>query len=886
MKRLLPLIASVVLFPTPLLIAPSLVVAETAIIALEIEPELRENMRSISVKITSSSQGGSGVIIGKQNDQYLIITNNHVVRGAENFTIETADGANHQAALVSNPITSDDDIALLTFNSNNSYKVAQLNGAATGKEEQDIFAVGYSSETGQFIVEPGIINKIPQQPLKEGYQIGYTSNVVSGMSGGAIFNAFGDLIGINGISSFPILNTAYEYQDGTKPTPEEIEQLRQLSWGLSLHRLLTQVKQQIITAYDLPLPDIDNIGTTQLTGWVADLANQVKPIIVRIDSTSGGNGSGVIVAKEGNSYAVLTADHVICEKDEETKDCIGHDYKIFTHDGKEYSLDSIQRQEGVDLAVVRFTSNENYQVAQLANYPVKNDDVIFVAGYPQLSNNSSSQWKFSPGFGLEKEWGLLNVDHNVDQNSQSTEGSSSQSSKGSLSGGYEMVYTSITYGGMSGGAVLDRDGRVIGIHGAAEGETTFNSQGSSSDKIHLGYSLGIPINSFIGLVDKFKINSRFLVQESFPRKLNQQETEVFTTAILGTDIPQENATAKRWLERGNQLWRLKRYEEAVQAFDRVIDLEPEFFIHLAYYGKGLAFRDGAEYTYEAALESFELATRSKPNFAPAFSEKSLVLRYLERLDEALVAIDKAISLEKGNANQYYQKATILGELKRYSEAEAAYQKAIGISSRAAFYNSRGLLYDEQGKLELAEADFNKAIELNPQDNKAYNNRGILYSSQGKLELAEANYNKAIKLYPQDAIVHYNRGLLYDNQGKVELALADYTKAIEFNPQYAPAYDNRGIVYANQGKLELAEADFNKAIELYPQYATNAYYNRGLLYDNQGKVELALADYTKAIEFNPQYVKAYVNRGILYDNQGKVELALADYTKAIEFNPQY
>ncbi|MFM6473126.1 MAG: tetratricopeptide repeat protein, partial [Dolichospermum sp.] len=40
-------------------------------------------------------------------------------------------------------------------------------------------------------------------------------------------------------------------------------------------------------------------------------------------------------------------------------------------------------------------------------------------------------------------------------------------------------------------------------------------------------------------------------------------------------------TASQWLERGNQLWRLLRYPEAIKAFDEAIKQKPEF-IHLAY----------------------------------------------------------------------------------------------------------------------------------------------------------------------------------------------------------------------------------------------------------------------------------------------------------------
>jgi tetratricopeptide (TPR) repeat protein len=102
-----------------------------------------------------------------------------------------------------------------------------------------------------------------------------------------------------------------------------------------------------------------------------------------------------------------------------------------------------------------------------------------------------------------------------------------------------------------------------------------------------------------------------------------------------------------YLERGNQLWRLSRYSEAVEAFDRAIAIEPEF-IHLAYYGKGLAL--GYEGKYEAALAILSLATEAEPNFAPAFLYKSSVLQKLNRLEEALVAIEQAISLQNNNAN--------------------------------------------------------------------------------------------------------------------------------------------------------------------------------------------------------------------------------------------
>ncbi|MCP4415939.1 MAG: tetratricopeptide repeat protein, partial [Chloroflexi bacterium] len=63
----------------------------------------------------------------------------------------------------------------------------------------------------------------------------------------------------------------------------------------------------------------------------------------------------------------------------------------------------------------------------------------------------------------------------------------------------------------------------------------------------------------------------------------------------------------------------------------------------------------------------------------------------------------------------------------------------------------------------------------------YNNRGITYHDQGKFDLALADYSQAINLNPEDASAFYNRGITYHDQGKFDLALDDYSQAINLNP---------------------------------------------------------------------------------------------------------
>lgn len=246
MKYLLA-IASLVVWS---ILLPELVLANTA---TESIVPLRRYGRAITVKIISNNSTGSGVIIGKQEDRYLVLTNNHVVEDMQNLAVETIDNKTYTARIIDRAIDSNDDLALLVFKSPQDYAIASLNIATKPVAKQNILSIGYSSQTANILIEQGYIDRVLPQTLKEGYQIGYTSQVVRGMSGGAILNVFGDLVGINGKSSYPISNTGYSYGDGTMPMASEIEQMRKLSWGIPLCSLLFQLDPKIITVYQLPV---------------------------------------------------------------------------------------------------------------------------------------------------------------------------------------------------------------------------------------------------------------------------------------------------------------------------------------------------------------------------------------------------------------------------------------------------------------------------------------------------------------------------------------------------------------------------------------------------------------------------------------------------------
>ena len=98
------------------------------------------------------------------------------------------------------------------------------------------------------------------------------------------------------------------------------------------------------------------------------------------------------------------------------------------------------------------------------------------------------------------------------------------------------------------------------------------------------------------------------------------------------------------------------------------------------------------------------------------------------------------------------------------------------------------------------ADYTKAIEVDPLFDRPVAGRAYIYQSQGKLDLAIADYTKLTKrtqLNASDAQV-YTRGVAYGDQGRFDLALADFTTAIELDPAYADAFYARGMVRQSSG----------------------------------------------------------------------------------------
>jgi len=73
-------------------------------------------------------------------------------------------------------------------------------------------------------------------------------------------------------------------------------------------------------------------------------------------------------------------------------------------------------------------------------------------------------------------------------------------------------------------------------------------------------------------------------------------------------------------------------------------------------------------------------------------------------------------------------------------------------------------------------------------------QGVEADRQGKHDMAIAQFNKAIEINPQFAEAYYSRGIAYLSMGNRYQAISDFTKVIEINPNIAEAYYHRAVAY--------------------------------------------------------------------------------------------
>ncbi|MBO0351004.1 trypsin-like peptidase domain-containing protein [Phormidium pseudopriestleyi FRX01] len=215
-----------------------------------------EIARLVTVRILTQNGSGSGAIVARRGPTYTVLTNNHVVIDTpENgYRLITADGEYHAAWWMPLPQFGNLDLALVQFTSSNSYRVAEIADSNALSVGDPVYAAGFPAwhfnqegdrlvsiedtrdwGVSAFRVTLGQVQMRSPRSLQGGYQIGYTNDVLLGMSGGPVVDRNGALIGINGKLKYPFQGiNAFIFADGSVPSPQLFEQMEALSWAIPI----------------------------------------------------------------------------------------------------------------------------------------------------------------------------------------------------------------------------------------------------------------------------------------------------------------------------------------------------------------------------------------------------------------------------------------------------------------------------------------------------------------------------------------------------------------------------------------------------------------------------------------------------------------------------
>lgn len=148
-----------------------------------------------------------------------------------------------------------------------------------------------------------------------------------------------------------------------------------------------------------------------------------------------------------------------------------------------------------------------------------------------------------------------------------------------------------------------------------------------------------------------------------------------------------------------------------------------------------------------------------------------------------------------------------------------------------------------------ESLWNDTLKKNPRSWMALTNLGRLLAQQGKIAEAEAHYQAALAINPDEETVHYDYGNLLARAGRLADAEAQYRQALLLAPEKAETHNNLGFVLNRQRRMDEAIAEYERAIFYKPDYA-DAYFNLGSALSVEHKMDAAIAAYQRALRLKP------------------------------------
>ncbi len=281
------------------------------------------------------------------------------------------------------------------------------------------------------------------------------------------------------------------------------------------------------------------------------------------------------------------------------------------------------------------------------------------------------------------------------------------------------------------------------------------------------------------------------------------------------------------------------------------------------------------------IAAFNAIIASKLNDPKPYLARASAYFVKEDDRRAISDLDKAISLDLGNAVGYLLRGIVYGYMNRYDRVIDDMSHAIRLSpDEPMAYYYRGMAYGELDALDYAMADMSQVIRFNPDHVDAYRVRADCYRYKEKYELAIEDYDTALSLDPEHGPSYLGRGAAYRMKLEFDQAVADYDEAVRVDPENPLVYRFRGDAYLGSGDYERAITDYDIALEIGGADEV-AYRGRGNARLFSGEFELAMGDFDSALECDSESASAYYARAVAHKVMGNDNEAEIDRRRSLE-----
>lgn len=232
----------------------------------------------------------------------------------------------------------------------------------------------------------------------------------------------------------------------------------------------------------------------------------------------------------------------------------------------------------------------------------------------------------------------------------------------------------------------------------------------------------------------------------------------------------------------------------------------------------------------------------------------------------------------------YEYMGIFSFLKTNDESSQYVEKALSIYPRPRMYVVLALIAADKGDYLSADAEFTKAIEMNPEDPNIYYHYGQVYYLIGDLKKAQINFEKAKSLNPKNVFSHIQLACITYRHSEISKCLEMFNKAKSLFPTSPEIPNYLGEIMFDRGDIEGATKQFDISAKLQEAMPGNnigvlPLINKSVIYQKENQFDKCLEILEKAVQIDPKSEIAWSNLGQVYLVKQKVKQAMDCFERA-------